>query len=295
MKSSCISLLIIFLIGVCSTSVLSVPPDKITICHKQACPEGDVHSKTSITLEITENALQSHLNHGDTVGVCVECDGDECDVGCESDVDCNEVEVCDTETGKCVDTNQSCDEVICNEGFACVFGKCFALAVNDGTQGPTGPGGSNGLDGQDGSSCTVTTIDNCAAINCDDGTSALVCNGQDGVSCTVKELSGSVLVSCPDGTSVDVGNANFDDDSDGITNDVDQCPGTPQGFVVDEFGCMLVQKQPPSPDLEECDSDIDLFGRDQEEYFYCGMCGNGCQSSLAMLLIGLAFLRKRGV
>ncbi len=283
MKSLGVSLYSIFLIGICSTHVWSAPPVKTTICHGQTCPEGDVHGNTPITLEVNENALQSHLDHGDTVGVCVECDGDECDVGCESDADCGEVEVCDTETGECVDTNQSCDEVICNEGFACVFGQCFALAINDGAQGPTGPGGSNG---QDGSSCTVTTIDNCAAINCEDGTSALVCDGQDGTSCTVEELDGSVLVSCPDGTSVAVGNTNFDDDSDGVTNDVDQCPGTPPNFWVDQVGCMLMQKQPPPTNLPVWCSENDSV---------CGLCGNGCILSVFMLFIGLAFLKKRGV
>ena len=121
-----------------------------------------------------------------------------------------------------------------------------------------------------------------------------MCDGQDGATCTIEEFDDSVLVSCPDGTSVVVGNTNFDDDNDGATNDIDQCPGTPQGFSVDEVGCMLVQKQPPPPNLSECDTGIDLLGGDQDGHF-CGLCGSGCELSLAMLFIGLAFLRKRGI
>lgn len=295
MKSLSISLLVMFLVGVCSTSVLSASPDKVVVCHNQQCPEGDVHGNSSITLEITENALQSHLNHGDTVGACVECEGDECNADCEFDEDCNDNQICDTQTGECVDTNKSCNNVVCDEGFGCVFGECFALVINNGEQGPTGPGGSDGLDGQngidgedgkDGSSCTVIAVDNCAAIHCDDGTEALVCNGQDGASCTVEKLSGNVLVSCPDGTSVAVGNTNFDDDGDGITNDVDQCPGTQKDFWVDKVGCMLVQKQPPPTNLPVWCNENDSV---------CGLCGTGCILPVLMLFMSLMFLKKRGV
>lgn len=333
MKLPHVNLMIVFIIGICNTSVLSIEQDKIIICHNQACPEGDVHSNPSITLEINENALQSHLDHGDMVGACDECDGDECDAGCESDEDCGEIEFCDTEsgecvtvecesnedcndnqicntqTGECVDTNETCDDVICDEGFACVHGQCFAVVINDGndgndgsdgqdgSQGLSGSSGSDGQDGvngEDGSSCTVITVGNCAAIHCDDGTEALVCNGQEGESCTINEVDENVLINCPDGTSVTVGNINFDDDSDGATNDIDQCPGTPRGFWVNEVGCMLVQKQPPPPYNGECDPGMDLFGGDQDGHF-CGICGSGCELSFAMLFVGLAFLRKRGI
>lgn len=327
MKLLYVNVLIVFLVGICHTSVLSVEPDKITICHNQICPEGEVHGNLSITLEVNENALQPHLDHGDIIGACGECEGDECEAGCESDEDCGEIEfcdtesgecvtiecennedcndnqICDTQTGECVNTNESCNNVICDEGFACVHGQCFAVAINDGNDGQNGPQGSNGSDGQDGvdgvdgedgSSCTVITVGNCAAIHCDDGTEALVCNGDDGESCAVKKVDENILISCPDGISVTVGNMNFDDDNDGATNDIDQCPGTPRGFIVDEVGCMLVQKQPPPTNLGECDPSLDLFGG-YEEGHLCGLCGSGCGLSFAVLLIGLSFLRKRGV
>lgn len=294
MKLSCISLLIIFLIGVCSTSVLSAPVDKITICHGQVCPEGSVHGNLPMTLEINENALQSHLDHGDTIGACVPCDGDECHVGCESDEDCDGFKICNTDTGECATPEESCEDVVCDDGFACVHGQCFAVVIGDGDDGQNGSQGQDGVDGVDGGSCTVITVDDCAVINCDDGTNALVCNGHDGASCTVEELDSRAVITCSDGTSVVVGSTNFDDDNDGVTNDIDQCPGTPNGFLVDEVGCMLVQEQPPPPNSGECDPGMDLFGGDQEGHF-CGICGSGCALSFAMLFIGLAFLRKRGV
>ena len=56
-----------FLLAVAVTGVFLVPanhtdagdpPKKVTICHK------------GNTLEISENALDAHLGHGDTVGPC---------------------------------------------------------------------------------------------------------------------------------------------------------------------------------------------------------------------------------
>ena len=50
---------------------------------------------------------------------------------------------------------------------------------------------------------------------------------------------------------------NPDDDEDGISNDVDQCPNTPTGSVVDAFGCVI-----PDP---ENDSDNDGIHDDIDE------------------------------
>lgn len=44
----------------------------------------------------------------------------------------------------------------------------------------------------------------------------------------------------PDGESVDANGcaqSQIDDDNDGVNNDIDQCPNTPDGTTVDEFGC----------------------------------------------------------
>lgn len=42
-------------------------PDKYTICHKTGSA-----SNPYVTIEISENALEAHINHGDTVGACPE-------------------------------------------------------------------------------------------------------------------------------------------------------------------------------------------------------------------------------
>lgn len=43
----------------------------------------------------------------------------------------------------------------------------------------------------------------------------------------------------PAGTSVDTSGCPLDDDGDGVTNDIDKCPGTPAGAKVDAAGCEL--------------------------------------------------------
>lgn len=51
---------------------------------------------------------------------------------------------------------------------------------------------------------------------------------------------------------------NPDDDEDGISNDVDQCPNTPAGSVVDAFGCVITDTENDSDndgihdDIDEC-------------------------------------------
>ena len=46
---------------------------------------------------------------------------------------------------------------------------------------------------------------------------------------------------------------NFDSDDDGINNDLDQCPDTPPGVNVDEFGCPLDSDKDGIPDyLDNC-------------------------------------------
>jgi len=43
----------------------------------------------------------------------------------------------------------------------------------------------------------------------------------------------------PAGTAVDANGCPLDDDGDGVTNDLDKCPGTPAGAKVDAVGCEL--------------------------------------------------------
>ena len=43
----------------------------------------------------------------------------------------------------------------------------------------------------------------------------------------------------PAGTPVDTNGCPLDDDGDGVTNDIDKCPGTPAGAKVDATGCEL--------------------------------------------------------
>src|SRR5690606_23005026 len=44
-----------------------------------------------------------------------------------------------------------------------------------------------------------------------------------------------------------------DADGDGVTDDVDQCPGTPAGTAVDTSGCPL--PPPPPPPVADADGD----------------------------------------
>lgn len=43
----------------------------------------------------------------------------------------------------------------------------------------------------------------------------------------------------PPGTAVDANGCPLDDDGDGVTNDLDKCPGTPAGAKVDAVGCEI--------------------------------------------------------
>lgn len=58
-----------------------------------------------------------------------------------------------------------------------------------------------------------------------------------------------------------------DDDNDGVANDVDLCPGTPQGVAVDEFGCPFVMSmQVPNVEFGFDKSEIrDEYKRELDE------------------------------
>lgn len=48
--------------------VLATAPEKVILCHHDQGNSG----KDSVTIEVNENAVQAHLDHGDTLGACPE-------------------------------------------------------------------------------------------------------------------------------------------------------------------------------------------------------------------------------
>jgi hypothetical protein len=46
--------------------VMATAPEKVVICHHDQGNSG----KDNVTIEVNENAVQAHINHGDTLGAC---------------------------------------------------------------------------------------------------------------------------------------------------------------------------------------------------------------------------------
>ncbi len=127
-------------------SVLSAPAwaAKVNVCHRPPGNPANFH-----TINISENALQAHLGHGDLAGTCGENCQALCDDGnaCTQDVDpssgdcaclaehppvvCGPGGICTPETGVCVSScclahdtpgcaPQSCSDIVCErDGFCC--------------------------------------------------------------------------------------------------------------------------------------------------------------------------------
>lgn len=54
-------------------------------------------------------------------------------------------------------------------------------------------------------------------------------------------IDGEILFDNTSLLAIKKGDTFLDSDNDGVTNDVDQCPGTPEGYFVDNTGCPLTQ------------------------------------------------------
>ena len=57
----------------------------------------------------------------------------------------------------------------------------------------------------------------------------------------------------------------FDDDNDGVDNDVDDCPDTLEGAVVDDVGCSQSQNNDRDPDFDEDNNTVTIYNAYQND------------------------------
>lgn len=210
------------------------------------------------------------------------CDACTAAADCDDGVFCNGAEVCNPQSGSCSAGEAPCSSLQCDEDAdACV--ECLADAdCDDGLfcNGAEFCDPQSGLCREGGDPCLLLLCDEAddacveclADSDCDDGS---FCNGAEtcvefacrpgGVPCTQFESCDEDADLCE--PAEDDGEPNepaqpTDDDGDTVSNDEDQCPGTPAGEIVDELGCSESQtaEQPqPEPDTEptaSCGSDM---------------------------------------
>lgn len=109
---------------------------KVQVCHIPLGNPANFH-----TITINQNALQSHLDHGDFLGSCAE----HCETLCDDGNACTQ-DACDPNTGRCLATHPPVD---CNDENPCTVDSC----------NPTSGCENVAVDCSDGNACTVDTCD----------------------------------------------------------------------------------------------------------------------------------------
>ncbi|UCE59407.1 MAG: choice-of-anchor B family protein [Phycisphaerales bacterium] len=206
----------------CSNDVFC---DGAEICHNGACTAGSDPCPGRICDEASD--------------VCVACPSD---AACDDGLFCNGVETCvngDCQVGSlpCAGTTPFCDEAT---------DACSCQTDDDCDDGEY----CNGSETCDNGSCAggtapCSTGDLCNETNdrCDECSSEADCD--DGDECTAD--------SCPSGTCVhqDILGCN-DSDSDRVADDLDLCPETARGHVVDADGCSCAQLDDDDDGVDNC-------------------------------------------
>lgn len=240
------------------------------------------------------NGVESCDAAGGCVSGATPCPGSLCDetgrrcVDCTDDVDCNDVNPCTDDTcedGSCIFSNNAapCDDGDdCTENDVCTNGACAGTIIPDcgGDHPPDNPPGGGGGPAPPGPQPDLADTD---ADGIPDSIDA--CPGTtpgefvDATGCPVlrgrpapKPAGDNVVRDPTPGQNVP---DTADSDHDGVPDNVDACPNTPAGSVVDETGCAT-------------DPSMPIGGT-----AVCGNCGAVGMLSWTLLLVSLVACRGR--
>ncbi len=209
-------------------------------------------------------------------GPCPSSDSPECqnDADCDDGVFCNGEEVCDIEDGLCIGGIEPCSGLLCaEESASCV--ACLSDADCDDLLF------CNGSETCAESACQLG-IDPCSTNE--------TCNEVDD-SCAPADSDEDNQNDNGDDEDEDEDTTPPDDDSDGISNDADQCPETASGVSVDSAGCSESQTTGDDDGGMTDDGEMDSSGCG------AGSCGAAGGMSFAWILAALSaarIARRRG-
>ncbi len=201
--------------------------------------------------------------------------------------------VCDEASASCFcDNDGDCDDGVTCTTDLCEQGGCSNLAIPGCGGGGGGGDGDPGDGDPDGDDPDGDGTDGDGGG--DGGVGIVNDDDGDGVSDDVDDCPGTELDDIDDVDAAGCSLSQLDEDEDGVSNLDDACAHTDAGAAVDEHGCSVDQPRQPGPDFDpfaQLQPPATFPGLDGESL--CGLCGAGGAAGFMAALVGLMLMRER--